>query len=148
MLRPLGEAEKSERLHGLLVEPGVARRVAEEAQARSRPRLHGERDILERGEARQDRGDLKAPHEAAAGARVHRQAGHLLAVEDDAPAVARERARELVDEARLAGAIRPDERVQLAPGNVERDRVGDAQRAEALGHAIERQQGLSHGGGP
>src|SRR5215212_1879541 len=49
-----------------LVERGLRRRIAEEAEARSGPRLNREGDILESREARQDGGDLERARKAAA----------------------------------------------------------------------------------
>ena len=69
------------------------------------------------------------------------QAGDVRAVEKDPPDFGREHARDLADERRLAGAVRPDERMHLAADDVERDVVGRDHAAEALGDGAQ----LKHG---
>ena len=69
----LGEADLRERGQRGRVQRRLVGRATEEAEARPRARLHGERDVLQHREARQDRGDLERAREPARGARVHRQ---------------------------------------------------------------------------
>ena len=58
--------------------------------------------------------DLERAHQPAPRALVRRQPRDVGAVEDDAAAVARELAGELRHQRRLAGAVRPDQRMHLA----------------------------------
>ena len=72
------------------------------------------------------------------GAAPHRrQARDVPAAEADAAAVEREIAGDQVEQRRLAGAVRPDDAERLALVDVERDRVGDLEGAEALRQAFE-----------
>jgi hypothetical protein len=50
---------------------------------------------------------------------MHRQGGHIPAVETDAAAVGGERAGDLADQRGLAGAVRADHRVDFARTHVE-----------------------------
>ncbi len=115
----------------------VAARVAPEAEAVARARLHRKRHVFERGEFGIDARNLEGARQPAARPLGRRQAGDVLAGENDAPGVRHQSARELTDESRLAGAVRPDDGVRLAFAHVEVDPVARAQRAEALGQATD-----------
>src|SRR5262249_10442768 len=77
----------------------------------------------------------------------------LVPTEQDAAAVRLEHAGHQVDQRRLAGAVRPNQRIALAGRKIERDVLGDDERAEALvqatrgerrgAHALLRANGLS-----
>ena len=71
-----------------------------------------------------------------------------LAVEMDAAGVRRDLAGELADQRGLAGAVRPDDGVQLAARDVEPHVVGGDHAAEALGQAVDLEQRVSHGAAP
>ncbi len=71
--------------------------------------------------------------------------GDVVAVEADAAGIRCQLAAELGDQRGLAGAVRPDDRVQLAGVDVERDVVGGDDAAEALGQILDLQQRLAHG---
>ena len=51
-----------------------------------------------------------------------------------------------MDQRGLAGAVRPDDGVQLARHDVQADIVGDGQRAIGLAQVADAQDRLSHGG--
>ena len=70
-------------------------------------------------------------------AAIGRQRGDVAAVETDAAGVGRDLAGELADQRGLAGAVRPDDGVQLARRHVERDVVGGDDAAEALAQAVD-----------
>src|SRR5262249_52383381 len=70
----------------------------------------------------------------------NRKGRHVLAGEEHASAVGGELARELVDERGLAGAVGADDGVQLAGRDVQRDLVGDQERAVALDQRLRAQQ--------
>ena len=76
---------------------------------------------------------------------MHRQRGNVPPVEMDAAGVRHDLAGELADQRGLAGAVRPDDGVQLALRDIERDIVGGDHAAEALGQALDREQRVSHG---
>src|SRR5882672_7703450 len=67
---------------------------------------------------------------------MRRRAGDVIAVEHDASRTRRERAGEEVEERGLAGAVRPDDRVQRADLDAQAHRVHRGERAEALGQAL------------
>jgi hypothetical protein len=77
-------------------------------------RLDRERDIVERAEFRKQRGDLKRTRQPDLAAPVHRQRRDIAGIEADVAAVRRDLAGQLPDQRGLAGAVRADERVQLA----------------------------------
>src|SRR6266487_7116448 len=65
--------------------------------------------------------------------------------EADASRVGHDLASELANQCGLAGAIRSDDRVQLALRNGERNRVGRDHAAEALAETLDFQERVSHG---
>ena len=65
--------------------------------------------------------------------------------EEDAAAVGRDLAGELPDQRGLAGAIRADDRVQLAPRNRERNVIRCDDTAELLDEPLDPQQCIRHG---
>ena len=90
--------------------------------------LAGHQQVLEHRHAVERPRDLETAGDALARALVGREAGNLLALELDRAAVVAQRARDAVDERRLARAVRPDQAEALARGD------GDAhlgQRGEA-----------------
>src|SRR5205085_3952886 len=92
-------------------------------------------------ELRIDAGDLELPREALARAARCPQVRDVLAGEQNAPVVRAQIASELADEGRLAGAVRPDDRVRLALAHGEVDAVARPQGAEVLRQAAH----LKHG---
>src|SRR5205085_8014346 len=113
-----------------------------EAEARAGARLHREREVVEHAEAPEDAGDLVAAREAGRDARMGWLPGDVGAVEDDAAALGREHAGDLTDQRRLAGAVRPDQRVHLAARHFQGHIVGGDDAAEAFADAPK----LKHGG--
>ena len=77
-------------------------------------RLHRQRHIVEHAEIEKQRRDLERAREAEPAAPVHRQRGDVAAGKTDAAGIGRQLAAELGDQRGLAGAVRPDDRVQLA----------------------------------
>ena len=69
----------------------------------------------------------------------------FLATPTDGAAVARQRARQDVDEGRLAGAVLAQERDDLAGGNVEIDPVQDAVLVEGFRDAAGGEKAVGHG---
>src|SRR5215510_7702373 len=111
-------------------------------------RLYGERNIVERGEVKKQRRDLERAGKAKGAALMDRQGRDIAAGEMDAPGVGRDLTRELPDQRALAGAIRPDDGVQLARLYRQRDGVGSHDATKALGQAIDVEQPVSHGACP
>src|SRR5262249_38302241 len=89
-------------------------------------------DVLEHAHAGEDRGDLKAAREAQAIDPMGREIVNRPAVElDDAPRDGKAPADQ-VEQRRFARAIGTDDRVALAPADVEAHAHDDRRRAEAL----------------
>ena len=101
-----GETDAFERGARRLAQFRLAARVAPEAEGVAAVRLHGERDIVERGEIGKQRGDLERAREPEHAAAVDRQRRDVAAVEPDAPGVGRDLAGQLADQRGLAGAVR------------------------------------------
>ena len=59
----VGEADAGERGARGLAQLGLAARVAPEVERVAGMRLHGERDVVERGEVEEQRGDLERARE-------------------------------------------------------------------------------------
>src|SRR6478736_6310786 len=108
------EADALERSAGGLAKLGFATGGAPEPERMAGMRLHRQRDIIERGEMRKQRRDLERARKSHQAAAVHRQRGDVAAAEMDAAGIRRDLAGELADQRGLAGAVRPDDGVQLA----------------------------------
>ena len=98
------------------------RGIGQEVKHARRARLRGEAAVLERSERREDVGLLIAPPDADPRPAVRRLARDVVALVDDAAARCREVARQQIDERRLPGPVRTDDRMQLP----ELDSDGDA----------------------
>ena len=120
-----------------VVQRRLARGVAEEAEARAAARLHGERDILQRGEVAAGRGDLeRCARGRAARARASADAVTSCAGEADAAGIRAQRCPEIWSiSVVLPAPFGPMSACNSPARDVERDVVGDRQRAEALAQA-------------
>ena len=76
--------------------------------------LGGDADVLEHGELGKDFGDLEGARHAQRDPLVGGEAGDVAAVEQDRPGGRREEPADQVEEGGLAGAVRSDDRAQLA----------------------------------
>src|SRR5258708_10300254 len=103
-----------------------------------------QRDVLEQGQAAEQRADLEGADETAFDARGARQMGDVLAAQQDASGARLEHAGDQIDEAGLAGAVGPDQRMAGAAFEPEVDVARHPQRAEAPAQAL----GLHPGGAP
>ena len=132
------EADALERRARRRAQLCLAARVAPEAERVAGMRLHGERDVLERGEIRKQRRDLERARQAELAAALHRQRGDVVAAELDAPGVGRDLAGELADQRGLAGAVRADDRrAARRRATSSAIVVGGDDAAEALGQALD-----------
>ena len=107
--------------------------------------LRGERDIVDRGKIRQQRGDLERARQPEPAALVGRQPGDVAAGELDGAGIRHQLSGQLADQRGLAGAVRADDRVQLARRDIEREIVGRDDAAEAADQVFDAEQGISHG---
>ena len=87
-----------------------------------------------------DVGDLKAARQAAPIDLERGEPGDRLAVQAHFARARPDAAADEVEQRRFAGAVRPDDRVPLALGDVERDAADDLHRAEALAKIEERKR--------
>src|SRR5260370_37325919 len=107
--------------------------------------LHGERDVVERGEIGKQRGDLEGAREPERAAAIGRQHGDVEARKADAALVRRDLACELADKRGLAGAVGTDNGMQLALGHIELDLVRGHNALEPFGQSLDVKQRVSHG---
>src|SRR4029077_7353169 len=84
----------------------------------------GERDIVRGGEVPQQRGDLERTRQAKTAAPPRRHEGDVLAGKTNAAPARAQLPDQLADQRGLAGAVRTDDRVQLASRELEREIVG------------------------
>src|SRR5690606_1480834 len=98
--------------------------------------MDGQGDLVDGRQCRRQLGYLEGVHQAVAHAPVGRPVRHVLALQMDGPGVGAEKARYLVDQSRLAGAVGPDQGQALAGLKRQRDIVGDLQAAERLAQAF------------
>ena len=104
-------------------------------------------DVVGDGHAAEHRGLLRQVADAELGAAVHRQPGHVLAVDGDRAGIGRHQPGDGVEAGGLAGAVRPEQRRDLAapqrqrhvaqhrPLAVALGEVADLQARAPLGHA-------------
>jgi hypothetical protein len=103
-------------------------------------RLRGDAHVLQRSGVGQDVGDLVGAGNALLRDQVGWKPGDILAVEQDAPRGRTQHAGEAVEECALAGAVRTDDRADLASANFEIDVIERGQSAEADGEPLRAQQ--------
>src|ERR1700722_3583876 len=108
-------------------------------------RLHGPRDVVERAEAGEQRGDLERARDAKEATAMDGKGGDVASVELDIAALRHDLAGQESDQRGLAGTVGADDGVEFAAGNIERDPVGGHHAAEALGQAFDLEQRLTHG---
>ena len=142
---PRAKPDAPERRAGGFAQFRLLARVAPEVERMSGVRLYGERDIVERGEIEEQRGDLERAREPAQAALPGGQRRDVLSGEADAAGLRGKLTGQLPDQRGLAGAVRPDDRVQLSLRDRERDIVRRDHAAEAFGEPFDLKQRLSHG---
>ncbi len=89
-------------------------RIAPETEGVTVMGLRRQRDIVERGEIGQQRGDLERARQPERAAPIGRQPGDVPAGEVDGAGIRQQLPGELADQRGLAGAVRPDDGVQFA----------------------------------
>src|SRR5215831_10679121 len=107
--------------------------------------LHRKRDIVERGEIREQCRELKRARQAELAALVNWQICNVAAVESNAPAIRRDLSAQLADQCRFTGAVRANNRVQFTDWDSQRNAVGGDHSTETLGQHFDFQQSVSHG---
>ena len=107
---------------------------------------HGEDVVLDRQPAK-DRHFLRQIADPQTGAAVHRQAGHVLPVDDDMAAVGGNQPGDVVKAGRLARTVGAEKRHHLPPREVERDIADHRTLAIALAQVFDLQPGRAPGDG-
>ena len=150
--RPAGVGDERERLQMIerfLDDRGFAAGRSPETIAGAGSLADGEIDVFQHGEVAKQLVDLEGAGDAAARAGRLRQRGDLLAVEQHVAGRGPHPAGDQIDESRLAGAVRPDQRVPGAARQGEIDVVGDLDGAEILSQVANcRSAGGGHGCAP
>ena len=95
----------------------------------------GRPDRLGHGQLREDLHELEGARHAARGERHGSDAGDVLSLEVDLAIGRHQQAGEKIDQRRLARAVGPDDRDELAGADGNRDVVERAEGAVVLGHA-------------
>src|SRR5262249_6282479 len=103
-----------------------------------------QRHRLQGAEMGKQRIDLKGAHQAALDPRLRRERRDVVLIEQDLPAVGSNEPGDQVDQRRLAGAVRADQRMASARRQVELDATGDDEGAEALVQTPRRQRPTAH----
>src|SRR5262249_1562882 len=103
-------------------------------------RLRGKPDVLEHRELAENIRALKGPSDSEARAPPLRLLRDVDCVEMDRPASWNKLAREQIDESRFARTIRPNDGVQLAPLQVERNAVDGDESTERARQITGHQQ--------
>src|SRR3954451_16739744 len=107
--------------------------------------LRRQRDIIRRREIQQQRSDLKRPRQSERAASIGGYSRDVAPAKVNAPGMRHELSGQLADQRGLAGAVRSDDRVQLATRDIERDVIGGYDPTEPPYQSLDPQQGFSHG---
>src|ERR1039458_9881965 len=143
-VRTVAQAHPDEQRTPGLAQFRLAPGIAPEIKRMAGMRLHRQRHIVEHAEIEKQGRDLERARQPQRATAIHRQRGDVVTGETNAAGVGRYLAAELADQCGLAGAVRPDHRVQLAGNHVEREIVGSDDALEALGQVTDLQQRLAH----
>jgi len=106
-------------------------------------RLRRERDIVGRGEIREQRGDLERTRQPQRAAAPGREVRDVAAAQKNAARMRRQVPGELADQGGLAGRW-ADDGVQFSFRDIERDAIGRGDAAEPAHQIFDTQQGFSH----
>src|SRR5581483_9605299 len=144
-VRAAGERAEGEQLASALLrltllaaQTGRARDAAHDPAFE--PGVHADKDVLERGHLLEQADVLERAPDPALGDVVRRLAGDVRAVEDDATRGRLVDAGDHVEEGRLAGAVRTDQRDDRAARDREVDVVDRDEPAELLAERVGLQE--------
>ena len=140
----VGEADGGEEPQRLVVQVGEAPAVGEHREAAAMLRLRRDPHVLEHRERVEDADDLERARDAQRDDPVGEERGDGRAADPCLATVGGQEPRQEVEEGRLAGAVRADDRAQLAAAHLEGRAVHRGEGAEAPGEAADLEQGL-HG---
>src|SRR5262245_20005441 len=128
----LAEPERGEDAVRLLDRAAIGRQATPPSSGVALPLAHRQGHRFERAEMRKQGVDLERARETAFDPHRRLEAGDLLAAEEDLPGIRPQHAGHQVDQGRLAGAVRADQRVARTLRQHEVDAARDHERAEAL----------------
>src|SRR5262249_1433243 len=135
--RRQGQAEAAKALGDVAAHPGLVHPAQPAAGRAGSHQLAPEIDVLGDVEGRRQRQGLEHRLDAGVARRDRALEDMLDAVDDDLPVVRRYRARDDGDQPRLAGAVVPDQRHDLALVEAEADPGERPHRPERLAEAAE-----------
>src|SRR5207248_11257661 len=118
-----------------LVELGQYELRAPEVERMAALPLQRDAHVLQHCEMRKDRRDLERAHEAHLRDGRWTGAGDFLAVVEDLAAGRCQEVRQQIEAGGLAGAVRPDERMDAAATHLERHVLDGDEALELLGEA-------------
>src|SRR5262249_49885285 len=125
---------EGQNLIDLTLDRRALRATDPKAEGVARGDFGADAEILAHREFWKDLSDLKGSRHAETDAPMSGNHGHVAAVKEDFSSSRRKEAAEQVEERRLARAVRPDNRAQLAAGDAKRNITHRDQAAEALTH--------------
>ena len=131
-IRLAEQADGGKRLFRLLVDVGKGAVVRNHVPGMP-ARLGGDAHVFKHGGIRQDVGDLVGARDALLRDHVGRQAGDVVAVEQDAPGGRPQHAGQAIEEGALARPVRPDNGADLVALHLEIDLGKRGQPAETDG---------------
>ena len=106
--------------------------------------MHAHEHVLDRRHLVEEADVLEGAADAVLDDLVGRQAGELVPVEHDAPGRGHVHTREHVEERRLAGSVRPDERDDRPAWDREVDIVRRHEPTELLADALRDEEVVGH----
>ena len=111
---------------------------------RRRSRRHADQHVLQDGEAAAQFDILKRPRDAPCGDGVGRHTQERTAVEEYVAFGGTVEPRDAIEDGGLAGAVRADQRVDRALGDLHREVTERAQAAEANADITQCEEGFAH----
>src|SRR4051794_17660972 len=137
----LRDADEREQLVRAILDVAEAARRGRRIAGVTELALHRERDVLVRGQVVEEARVLERPPHAELRAAVRGAPRDVDAEEADATGRRPHRPRDEVEQRRLPGAVRPDQRVARTGLDVERDGIDRAQLAVAAADVGELEHG-------
>jgi hypothetical protein len=131
-----GQADIGDQRHRLavvFVEHGT--RAPEVHRVAAEP-LQGDAHVLQHGHVREHGGNLERAHQSEAGHVGRRHRGDVLALEDDAAAGRAQELGQQVEAGGLAGAVRPNQRMDAAPRDTQVNAADRGKSGKFLGKTL------------
>ncbi|MNL51264.1 hypothetical protein D3C87_1743490 [compost metagenome] len=129
-MHQIAKSEFSEQLPDLVHYIGHGEEVAEQTARAAVALQDGKRHMLGRRHVEKQARNLEGAHEPPSHPADGIDAGDGLTVKPNLPGIRRQIARDQIDECRLAGTVRADQRHAVARRHAEADVVGDGKPAK------------------